>query len=353
MPKYAPSDIRNIALCGHGGAGKTTLADTILNETGMVKKLASVDDGTSICDFDEEEKVHKYTIETSITHFEHAGKLFNLIDTPGYPDFVGQTIGALNGVDTAVIVVNASSGIEVNTRLVFAESKKLGLGKIVVLNKMDDDKADFEKLVKLVKDVFGPECVPFNSPDGVGKNFKGVKSALDADSPYHDALLETIVTADEAAMEKYLEGVLPTEAELGVLIQQAVLDGTLVPVVCVSGKTKAGLKELLDVFSLCGLAPDKIERFARPANDAEAKQSASGAASGPVIAQVFKTRIDPFVQKLSFLRIYSGTLKNGQSIAASTSRRGIKIAQLFQMQAGETKPIDEATPGMIVAVAKL
>jgi elongation factor G len=111
MPKYAPSDIRNIALCGHGGSGKTTLADTLLNETGTVKKLASVDDGTSICDFDEEEKAHKYTIEASVIHFEHGGKLFNVIDTPGYPDFIGQTIGALNGVDTAAIVVNASSGI--------------------------------------------------------------------------------------------------------------------------------------------------------------------------------------------------------------------------------------------------
>jgi elongation factor G len=104
MPKYNVSDIRNIALCGHGGSGKTTLADTLLNETGAVKKLASVDDGTSICDFDEEEKAHKYTIETSVIHFEHEGKLFNIIDTPGYPDFIGQTIGALNGVDTAAIV---------------------------------------------------------------------------------------------------------------------------------------------------------------------------------------------------------------------------------------------------------
>jgi elongation factor G len=351
MTKYNVSDIRNIALCGHGGSGKTTLADTLLNETGAVKKLASVDDGTSICDFDEEEKAHKYTIETSVVHIEHGGKLFNLIDTPGYPDFIGQTIGALNGVDTAAVIVNASSGIEVNTRRVFAEAKKLGLGRIVVLNKMDDDKASFEKLLKLVKDVFGPECVPFNTPDGEGHGFKGVKSCLADDSPYKDALLEQIVMADEAAMEKFLEGTPPSEAELTTLIQQAVLDGTLVPIVCTSSKTKVGLKELLDVFALCGLAPDKIKRTAKNAggDDVEVKPDAAG----PVVAQVFKTRIDPFVQKLSFLRVYSGTLKNGQSLAASTSRRGIKIAQLFQMQASETKPIDEATPGMIVAVAKL
>ncbi|MDR0521907.1 MAG: elongation factor G [Planctomycetaceae bacterium] len=351
MAKYNVSDIRNIALCGHGGSGKTTLADTLLNETGTVTKLASVDAGTSICDFDEEEKTHKYTIETSVIHFEHGGKLFNLIDTPGYPDFIGQTVGALYGVDTAAVVINASAGIEVNTRRVFAEAKKAGLGRIIILNKMDDDKASFPKLFKLIQDVFGKECVPFNTPDGEGHNFKGVKSCLADGSEYKDTLLETIVTADETAMEKYLEGTVPTEDELQLLIKRAVLDGTLVPIVCVSGKTKAGLKEMLDVFVLCGLAPDMIRRKVKNAAGEETEINAD--AAGPVIAQVFKTRIDPFVQKLNFLRVYSGTLKNGQSLPASTSRRGIKIAQLFQMQAGETKPIDEATPGMIVAVAKL
>ena len=128
MAKHKVEDIRNVALCGHGGAGKTTLVDNILNHTGALKRQASVDDGTSICDFDEEEKTHKYSIEAAVTHFDHGQKHFNLIDTPGYPDFIGQTIGALWGVDTAVIVINAQSGIEVNTRRVFAEAKKAGLG---------------------------------------------------------------------------------------------------------------------------------------------------------------------------------------------------------------------------------
>ncbi|MDR0703776.1 MAG: elongation factor G [Planctomycetaceae bacterium] len=353
MPKYNVQDIRNIALCGHGGSGKTTLADTILNETGTVKKLASVDDGTSICDFDEEEKAHKYTIETSVIHYEHNGKLFNIVDTPGYPDFIGQTVGALWGVDTAAIVVNASAGIEVNTRRVFAEAKKAGIGRILVFNKMDDEKVNFEKLLKLVRDVFGAECVPLNTPDGEGHAFKGVISSLDDNSKYKDNLIETIVTVDESAMEKYLEGTPPTQEEIAVLMQQAILDGTLIPILCVSGKTKAGLKELLDTLALCSLPPDKIQRKAKNANADNEEIEIKADPNAPVIAQVFKTRIDPFVQKLNFIRVYSGTIKNGQSLAASTSRRGIKIAQLFQMQANETKPIDEATPGMIVAVAKL
>ncbi len=361
MAKYNVSDIRNIALCGHGGSGKTTLVDAMLNETGTVKKLASVDDGTSICDFDEEEKAHKYTIEASVVHFEHGGKLFNVIDTPGYPDFIGQTIGALWGVDTAAIVVNAASGIEVNTRRVFAEAKKAGLGRMIIINKMDADNVDFPKLLKLIQDVFGTACAPINVPIGHGHDFKGVVSTLNppadaagalvSPAEIRDKLIENIVEVDDDAMMAYLDGTPPSDEELPVLMKKAIQAGTLIPIVCVSGKTKVGFKEMLDAMALCGLAPDMIQRKANNAAGEEVELKCDPA--GPVVAQVFKTRIDPFVQKLSFLRVYSGTLKNAQSLAASTSRRGIKIAQLFQMQAAETKPIDEATPGMIVAVAKL
>src|SRR6476659_2019412 len=147
MSKYKVEDIRNIALCGRGGCGKTTLADKLLVKTGAVTGEPSVDAGTSICDFDAEEKAHKRTIEASVGHFEHAGKRFNLIDTPGYADFIGQTIGALRGVDTAVIVINAHSGIEVNTRRVFQEAAKAGVGRLIVVSKMDTENIDFPKLI--------------------------------------------------------------------------------------------------------------------------------------------------------------------------------------------------------------
>src|SRR5262245_4497794 len=146
MSKHKVDDIRNIALCGHGGCGKTTLADKLLVKTGAVSGEPSVDAGTSIGDFDAEEKAHKRTIEASVTHFEHAGKRFNVVDTPGYADFIGQTIGALRGVDTAVIVINAHSGIEVNTRRVFKEAEKAGVGRIIVINKMDEHNIDFPAL---------------------------------------------------------------------------------------------------------------------------------------------------------------------------------------------------------------
>ncbi|HTQ39727.1 MAG TPA: GTP-binding protein, partial [Pirellulales bacterium] len=166
MAKYNVADIRNVALCGHGSSGKTTLIDKLLNLTGAVTRPASVDDGTSVCDFDEEEKQHKYSIEAAVVHFDHGGKHFNLIDTPGYPDFIGQAIGALRAVETACIVVNAHSGIEVNTRRVFQEAGKAGVGRIIVVSKMDTENIDFPKLVGNVQEMWGKACVPLNVPLG-------------------------------------------------------------------------------------------------------------------------------------------------------------------------------------------
>ena len=178
MPKYSVEQIRNIVFCGHGSAGKTTLVDKILTSTGAVSRSASVDDGTSICDFDEEEKQHKYTIEASVVHCDHGGKHFQLIDTPGYPDFIGQAIGAMRGVDTAAIVINAQSGIEVNTRRVFAEAKKAALGRIIVLSRMDADNIDFPTLIDSIRELFGKACMLFNVPLGQGAEFRGVAGTL-------------------------------------------------------------------------------------------------------------------------------------------------------------------------------
>ena len=265
MPKYSVEQIRNIAFCGHGSAGKTTLVDKILTTTGAVSRNASVDDGTSICDFDEEEKQHRYTIEATVVHCDHAGKHFQLIDTPGYPDFIGQAIGAMRGVDTAAIVINAQSGIEVNTRRVFAEAKKAGLGRIIVLNKMDSDNIDFPTLVENIQELFGKGCVLFNVPLGQGADFRGVANTLKppADTAgalvdpaeISESLLESIIEVDEAVMERYFEGTPPGDDEIARLIVKAVAQGSLVPMVCVSGKTGVGLPELLDALALAPCRP--------------------------------------------------------------------------------------------------
>ena len=183
-------DIRNIAVCGHGSSGKTTLVDHLLVKTGAVSGQPSVDAGTSICDFDEEEKHHKHSIEASIVHFDHAGKRFNVIDTPGYPDLIGQTIGALRAVETALIAIDAHAGIKVNTRRVWQEAGDAGLGRILCITKLDTDNINFPGLIDSIKEVFGTQCALFNVPIGQGHDLKGVVSTLDVPKDAAGALID-------------------------------------------------------------------------------------------------------------------------------------------------------------------
>lgn len=360
MAKHEIADIRNIAVAGHGSSGKTTLVDHLLVKTGTLNRNPSVDEGTSICDFDEEEKHHKYSIEATVTHFEHGGKYFNVFDTPGYPDFIGQTIGCLRGADTAVVVINAQSGIEVNTRRVFNEAGKAGLGRIIAINKLDAENIDFPALLAGIKELFGNACVPFNVPLGSGADFKGVASTLNVPedtsgalvdpSEISESLLESIIEVDEAVTERYFEGTVPTEEEIARLTVRAIAEGSLIPIICLSAKTGVGTDELLQTWANCALPPGAIQRKAKN-KDGEAVEVKADPA-GPLVAQVFKTRIDPFVQKLSFIRVFSGTLKKDDAVAVVGARRPIKVSQLLTVQADETNPVDSAGPGDIVAVAK-
>jgi elongation factor G len=360
MAKGTIQDIRNLVLCGHGSAGKTTLVDTMLFKTGVVNSQPSVDEGTSICDFDEEEKHHKYTIEATVVNFDYDGKHYNVIDTPGYPDFIGQTIGAMAGVDTAAIVVNAQSGIEVNTRRVFEEAGKAGLGRMVVINKMDAENIDFSAVVAAIQELWGNRCVLLNVPLGHGHDFKGVVSTLKPPAEtsgalvdpgaIHEALLESIIEVDEGVMERYFEGTPPTDEELSALIVRAVAEGSLVPIVCCSGRAGIGVTELLDAVSICGLAPDTVQRTAtKGSEEVEVKADPNG----PLVARVFKTRIDPFVQKLSFIRVFSGKIKRDDVVPASSARKPIKLGPLLSVQGSETNPVEEAGPGDVVAIAKM
>jgi elongation factor G len=361
MTRHSTANIRNIAFGGHGSAGKTTLADKILFKTGAVTRQGSVDEHSSHFDFDEEEKAHKYSIEASVAHFDHGGKHFNLIDTPGYPDFIGQTIGALRAVETAAIVINAHSGIAVNTRRVFQEAKKAGLGRIIIFNKMDGENIDFGKLLASVRELFGKACIPLNVPVGTGHDFKKVVSTLkvpaDTEGALADpneinqSLIETLVELDEAVTERYFEGTPPTDEEVARLMTDAIAAGSLVPVLCVSAKTEVGLPELLDALTLCALPPDRVKRTAK--SEAGEEQAVAPSPAGPLVAQVFKTRIDPFVQRLSFIRIYSGSMKKDDTVHASGVRKPVKVSQLFEVQGSETKPVDAAGPGDIIAVTKI
>ena len=353
------ADIRNIVVCGHGGSGKTTLVDQLLVHSGAVSSKPSVDAGTSICDFDEEEKHHKHSIEAAVTHFDHAGKHFNVIDTPGYPDLVGQMIGSLRAVETAMIAIDAHAGIKVNTRRAWAEAEKAGCARVIVLTKLDTDNIDFPGLIASIKEVFGNGCVPLNVPLGLNEDLRGVASTLkvpaDVDGAVMDpneineSLIESIIEVDEAVMERYFEGEIPSEEELGKLMVQAMTSGSLTPIVCVSTKKDVGVNELLDFLANEALPPTAITRTAtKDGDDVTLKPDPSA----PLAAQVFKTRIDPFVQRLSFIRIYSGTLQKDSTVESSGARKGVKIGPLLEVQASETSPVDSAGPGEIVAVAK-
>jgi elongation factor G len=358
MTRHQVQDIRNIAFCGHGGAGKTNLVDQLLIKTGAVSGHHSVTDGTSVCDFDAEEKQHKYSIESSVVHFTHAGKRFNAIDTPGYPDFLGQTIGALSAVETAVIVINAHSKIQVNTRRVFTEAGKLGLARVIVINKMDEHNVDFAPLVEEIRELWGQACTPLNVPIGQEESFKAVASTLNPPATFtgavmnpaelHDQLVETIVQVDDTALEKYFEGTPPDADQLGSLMCKAIEQGVLIPIVCCSAKSGVGLAELLDVLSTCSLAPKGITA----AKDG-ADQTLPPDSNGPLVARVFKTRIDPFVQKLSYIRVYSGHFKKDDNVHLSTSRKGVKLGPILDVQGGETHAVEGAAAGDIVAIAKM
>ncbi|MEM9185181.1 MAG: elongation factor G [Planctomycetota bacterium] len=355
--------MRNIAVCGHGSAGKTTLVDTLLVAAGAVDGTPSVDDGSSVCDFDEEEQRHKHSIEAVVTHFEHAGRYVNLLDTPGYPDLIGQTIGALRGVDTALVAIDAHSGVKVNTRRVWREAEAAGVGRLIVLTKLDDPSVDFAALIDSVREAFGPGCVLFNAPNATGPGFSAVVDALGptkgessvADlAAMHECAVETIVEIDDGALERYFEGEEPSHDELARLTVEAMKQGHITPIVCVSAKTGVGVPELMAFLAEEAFAPDDVTRTGRRAGD---RVTIKPDPSAPVVAQVFRTRVDPFVQKLSFVRVYAGTLRKDATLAAPGALspgagRGVKIGPLLRVQASKTEPVDQAGPGDIVAVAK-
>ncbi|MBA4107646.1 MAG: elongation factor G [Pirellula sp.] len=353
------ADIRNIAICGHGSAGKTTLVDQLLVEAGAVKGNPSVDAGTSVCDFDDEEKHHKHSIEAALVHLDHAGRHFNLLDTPGYPDLVGQMIGALRAVETALIAVDAHSGIKVNTRRAWAEAGRAGCGRIIVLTKLDTDNIDFAGLVASLKEAFGNGCIPLNVPVGLGESISDVVNTLtipmNVDGavvdprPIHESLVESIIEVDEELMERYFAGEMPSDEELSQLMAGAIAAGTLTPIVCVSAKKHVGIAELLDLLTIAALPPSAVARRATLNGD---EITLKPDASAPLAAQVFKTRIDPFVQRLSFLRVFAGTLKRDATVHTADARKGVKLGALLEVQGGATHPVDDAGPGEIVAVAK-
>jgi elongation factor G len=361
MAKHQAADIRNVALIGHGAVGKTTLADLLLFKSGAATRAGSVDDGSSLLDTDEEAKHHKHSITSTVVHFPHAGKYINVIDTPGYPDFIGQAIGALRAVETAVVVLSASAGIEVNTRRTFNLAGQEGLGRMVVVNKCDLDNLNFERIIDSLQETFGTACVPMNLPVGLGSAFSGVVSTLNVPASvpagavadpkeWNQPMMDAIVEADESLMERYLEGEQLTPQEISSGLSKAVAAGTLIPVFFTSSKTGVGVPELMDALAEYALSPVELPRKAT--NAAGQEVTLTPDPNGPLVAQVFKTRIDPFVARMSFIRLFSGSLKKDMLIHAHGAK-AIKVPQILEMQGHQHVALDEATAGDIVVVVKV
>lgn len=347
MAGYKTEDIRNVALVGHGGTGKTTLADLFLFKTGVNNRAGSVDDGSSVFDTDDDEKDRKSSITSSLGHVTHKGKRINFIDTPGYPDFTGQVTGALAVVETAVCLISATAGIEVNTRRVFHLAGDAGIGRVIALNRCGGDNIDFDAVISDIQESFGKQCIPINAPNEVGAGFKSVLSTLGGDSEYSETLTDCIVEADEELMEKFLETEKLSTEETAAGITKAIASGTLIPIFCVSGRQDIGVSELLDGIATMFPSPADIVRSAADGSEIQADSS------GPLAALIFKTRIDPFVAKMNFVRVYSGTLKKDASVNNLATDKVTKITTLNEVQGGDLSPITEVIAGDVAAIVKV
>ncbi len=364
--KHLVENVRDIALVGHRAAGKTSLADALLYEAHAVDRMGNVDEGTSVSDFDDEEHKHHFSIDTAVLHADHDGKHLNILDAPGYPDFIGAALEALAAVETAVVVVSAVNGIEANTRRMFTEAEHRGLSRAIVINKLDAEKVDLATLTKSIQQAFGKACVLFNVPDAVGPRFSRVISVLhpptDAPSggPVELAvvradLLDAVVEADDVLMEKYLTEGTVSDAELDAAVPVALAAGTLIPVFCTSAKKDIGVRELLDSLSRYGLSPTFARKWLRSLK-AGLNGSAKGlepAAQSEFVGQVFKVVNDKFVGHLSFLRVMAGTLTQNHNVVNLRTGQTLRVGHLLETQGREHTQVSEAGPGDIVAVAKV
>ncbi len=361
---HAVSDVRDIALVGHRASGKTSLADALLFEAHAVDRLGKVDDGSSVADTDEDEKRHHFSIDTHVLHAEHQGKHLNILDAPGYPDFIGAAIEALTAVETAVVVVSGVEGIEVNTRKMFHEAGRRGLSRAIVINKLDHADCDFAGVVSAIRETFGKNCVLFNMPNNVGPGFNSVidlvrkPNGVPTTHPYDQKqartdLMEAVVEVDEALMEKYLTDGAITDEELEAAIPNCIAAGYLIPIFSTSAAKGKGVKELLDGLGKYGLSPAASQARLANIEIGDDHHHVEPTAASDFVGLVFKVVNDKYVGHLSFIRVLSGKLTPNHTIIDVSNGKSIRVGQLLMVQGKTHVPVTEAGPGDIIAVAKV
>jgi elongation factor G len=353
--------IRTLALVGPAAAGKTSLAECLLHRAGVIGAVGSLERGTTVSDHDPLERRMQHSLNASILHLDHAGTRVHLIDTPGSPDFVGQSLPALEAVETAVIVINAATGIEPMAQRMMDYAASRHLDRMIVVNKIDAADIDLPGLLQQIQATFGKECLPLNLPDAAGArvvdcfyNREGHSDFGSVDAA-HRALVEQVVEVDAEFVERYLNDGDVDASELHAPLEQALREGHLIPVCFTSARSGAGVAELLDV--IVKLLPNPTESnppdFLNGEGDAAVPMHAKPDADAHVLAHVFKVTVDPFVGKMGVLRVWQGTITKDSQLYFGDARKPFKVGHLFMLQGKEHVEVPRALPGDICALAKV
>jgi elongation factor G len=361
MPNYRTEDIRNITFVGHSGSGKTSLIEALLVKSGKIGEAGTIERGTTTTDHDPLEKEFQSSLDSALASLEFEGMHVNMIDTPGFPDFRGPTVTGMSATETTALVINAHNGIELSTRRLMRRAKGRRLCRIIVVNKIDQEGVNLEKLVQDIREELGPECLPINLPaenlSTVRDCFFGTEGETDVFSlaEAHEAIIDQVIEVNETLMEKYLEGETLSRDELHDAFEQALREGHVVPICFTSAMTGAGLGELLRFFKR--LLPNPSEGNPPPIMKGEGKTAKlveiTPDPEGHVIAHVFKITNDAFVGKMSIFRIYQGTVRPETQLFVGDERKPFKVGHLFKLQGAKHEEIDCGIPGDICAVAKV
>jgi len=352
------NDIRNIVLLGHSSSGKTSLAEAILHKTGTTNRLGSVDDKTSICDYFDEEKQRQHSIQSAVVHTEHLGKLINIIDTPGSPDFVGPAITSLPAAETAVIVISAASGIEINTRRLFQLATDLNMPRVIVINKIDAENVEMSELLKNIQETFGSQCRCANLPASDKGSVIDCIENESGDCPLmdvaqaHTDLIESVIEADDDLMESYLGGEEISGEKVASVFVKALKTGTIVPIVFANCRKEIGVTELLDMIVKYTPSPAEV----KPAElkDGDNTIEIKADANAPLAGLVFRVAYDPRSNmKYSTIRIFSGTLKADTNLLRNDEKKAMRPGQPLRTQGGENKDTAKGVAGELITLAKL
>jgi elongation factor G len=354
---------RNIAFVGHAGGGKTSLIETLLAQSGATHSIGRVDNGTTVSDFTDQEKRLKHSLNVSVCNLEQDGCRVNLLDTPGYPDFLGRSLAILRAVETAAVVVNAQHGVEIVAQRAMQAAADLKLCRLIVVNKIDVADTDLAGVLEQIREIFGPACLPLNLPAREGQAvadcfFEPADETPDfstvADA--HTKITEQVIELDDELMEQYLEqGEEISLEQLHDPFERALRRGHLVPVCFVSAETRAGLRQLLRVFTQ--LMPSPLEgnpaEFVRGASEDNLVKVDPSGIDDHFIAHVFKVAVDPYVGRVAHFRVHQGQARTGQDVYIGDNRQAVKLAHIYRVQGKSLTEIPAAVAGDFCAVSKI